>query len=90
MIQYRVEFAFLMPRKYKDILYQFEGKRMNYLTTNKKISNVLVIMSFVDIIIFLKGLLDGKGCILNTIYKCFGNVVILFSYFTSFSLKNNK
>ena len=27
-------------------------------------------MSFVDIFIFLKGLLDEKGCILNTIYKC--------------------
>ena len=41
---------------------------MNYLT-KKKIPNVLITMSFVDIFIFLKGLLDGKGCILNTIYK---------------------
>ena len=62
---------------------------MNYLT-KKKIPNVLVTMSFVDIFIFLKGLLDGKGCILNTIYKCFGNFVTLFSYFTSFSLKKNE
>ena len=62
---------------------------MNYLT-KKKNPNVLVTMSFVEIFIFLKGLLDGKGCILNTIYKCFGNFVTLFSYFTSFSLKKNE
>ena len=33
---------------------------MNYLTI-KQIHDVLVTMSFVDIFIFLKGLLDGKG-----------------------------
>ena len=55
---------------------------MNYLTKKKEIPNILVTMSFVDIFIFLKGILDGKGWILNTIYKCFGNVVTLFSYFT--------
>ena len=78
-----------MPSNHKDILYQFEGKRMNYLTTTKY-PNVLVTMSFVDIFIFLKGLLDGKGCILNTIYKCFGNFVTLFLYFTTFSLKKDE
>ena len=57
---------FLMPSNYKD----------------KKIPNIMVTMSFVDIFIFLKGLLDGKGCILNIIYKCFGIFVTLFSYFT--------
>ena len=62
---------------------------MNYLT-EFFFPKVLVTMSFVDIFIFLKGLLDGKGCILNTIYKCFGNFVTLFSYFTSFSLKKNE
>ena len=61
---------------------------MNYLM-GKQIANILVTMSFVDIFIFVKGLLDGKGCILNTIYTCFGNFVTLFSYFTSFSLKKN-
>ena len=59
---------------------------MNYLM-EKNNPNVLVTMSFVDIFVFLKGLLDGKGCILNTIYKCFVSFVTLFSYFTSFSLK---
>ena len=62
---------------------------MNYLM-EKRFPNVLVTMSFVDIFIFLKDLLEGKGCILNTIYKCFGNFVTLFSYFTSFSLKKNE
>ena len=62
---------------------------MNYLT-KKSIPNVLVTMSFVDSFISLKGLLDGKGCILNTIYKCFGNFVPLFSYLTSFSLKKKE
>ena len=62
---------------------------MDYLT-KKKIPNVLVTMSFVDIFFFLKGLLDGKGCILNTIYKCFVNFGTLFSYFISFSLKKNE
>ena len=33
---------------------------MNYLT-EKEFPNILVIMSFVDIFIFVKGLLDGKG-----------------------------
>ena len=47
-------------------------------------------MSFVDIFIFLKDLLEGKGYILNTIYKCFENFVTLFSYCTSFSLKKNE
>ena len=61
---------------------------MNYLT-GKKIPSILVTMSFVDIFIFVKGSLDGNGRILNTIYKCFGNFVTLFSYFTSFSLKKN-
>ena len=61
---------------------------MNYLK-EKQIPNILLTMSFVDIFIFVKGLLDGKGCILNKIYKCFGNFVTLFSYFTSFSLKKN-
>ena len=42
---------------------------MNYLM-EKKFPNILVTMSFVDIFIFVKGLLDGKGCILNTSYKC--------------------
>ena len=74
-----------MPSHYKDILYQFEGKRMNYLTKKKKYPTISV-----DIFIFVKGLLDGKGCVLNTIYKCFGNVVTLFSYFTPFSLKKKK
>ena len=63
---------------------------MNYLMKKKKNPNVLVTMSFVDIFIFLKVLLDGKGCILNAIYKCFGNFVTLFSYFTSLSLKKNE
>ena len=62
---------------------------MNYLTEKKK-SHPIGYYEFVDIFIFLKGLLDGKGCILNTIYKCFGNFVTLFSYFTSFSLKKNE
>ena len=62
---------------------------MNYLT-KKGIPSLLVTMSFVDILIFFKGLLGGKGCILNTIYKCFGNFVTLFLYFTSFSLKKNE
>ena len=62
---------------------------MNYLT-EQNIPNVLVTMSFVEIVIFFKGLLDGKGCILNTFYKSFGNVVTLFSHFTSFSLKKNE
>ena len=51
---------------------------MNELFDKKKILNVLVTMSFVDIFICLKGLLHGKGCIVNTIYKCFGNFVTLF------------
>ena len=63
---------------------------MNNLTKKKENPNVLVAMSFFDIFSFLKGFLDGKGCILNTIYKCFGNFVTLFSYFTSFSLKKNE
>ena len=63
---------------------------MNYLTQKKENPNVLVTISFVDMFIFLKSLLDGKGCILNTYYQCFGNVVTLFSYFTSFSLKKNE
>ena len=63
---------------------------MNYLRKEKIPNVLLVTMSFVDIFIFFKGLLDGKGCILNTIYKCFGNFVTLFLYFTSFSLKKNE
>ena len=61
---------------------------MNYLK-GKKIPNILVTISFVDNFIFVKGVSDGKGCILHTIYKCFGNFVTLFSYFTSFSLEMN-
>ena len=62
---------------------------MNYLA-GKKNPNVLVTMSFVDIFIFLKGLLDGKSCILNTYYQCFENFVTLFSYFISIGLKKNE
>ena len=77
-----------MPSNYKDIYYIMYYK--NELFDKKTNPNILVTMSFVDIFISLKGLLDGKGCILNTIYQCFGNVVTLFSYFTSFSLKKNE
>ena len=67
-----------MPSNYKDI-YNINLKAKDELFDEKKKNpNVLVTKSFVDISIFLKGLLDGKGCILNTIYKCFGNLVHLF------------
>ena len=49
-IQYTVDFAFLMTSYYKDIdlyryyilklLYQFEGKRMNYLTEKKNSQHI--------------------------------------------------
>ena len=78
-----------MPSNYKDIYY-INLKAKELTISRKKNPNVLVTISFVDIFIFLKGLLDGKGCILNTIYKCFGNFVTLFSYFTSFNLKTNE
>ena len=66
-----------LKKKHTQLINHDPVKRMNYLT-KKKIPNVLVTISFVNIFIFLNGLLDRKGFILNSIYICFGNFVTLF------------
>ena len=51
---------------------------MNELFDQIKLSSILVTMSFVEICIFFKGLLDWKGSILNTINKYFEMLSHLF------------
>ena len=68
----------------------FNQNNLLALMSQLKFPHKLVTINLVENFIFFIGLLDGKGCILNTINKCFGNFVTLFSYFTLLCLKRNE